>query len=155
MSTKFFKLGLSEKNMYLPKQEMWYLHPRPKQEKNGSFMFWLELNFEFWRYHDIPCVLESAIVKVTWSELSSFSKIIRHIDNSIFKYTLQLKILQTWIKIKTWINIMKQKLTTVPGKLSNTEKSEPLHQNRWHFICFYMFFFSLKQMYFLDLTQCL
>ena len=85
-----------------------------------------------WRCHGIPCFqfyfcfrtnvrkryfnesgfrhcygnfFESAILKLTWSQLcshtqSSFSTISRHIDNSISKKTLQLKILRMWMKIR-------------------------------------------------------
>ena len=83
---------------------------------------------------------------------SSFSIIVKHIDNSILKDTLQLKILRTWIKIrsnsfiKTWVNMMKRKPTKVLRELSVAPKLEPafqrtLQQNRWHFIYFYKFLF--------------
>ena len=95
---------------------------------------------------------------------SSLSKITRYIDNSNLKETLQLKILQTWIKIrvntfiKTWVNIMKQK-----RYLENYQ----LHKNpNLHFkedcikigaisLTFKYASFSLKQTYFFNLTQCL
>ena len=54
---------------------------------------------------------------------SSFSKIMRHIDNNILKDTLPLKILRTWINvgvncfIKTWEDIMKWKSKKLPEKL--------------------------------------
>ena len=87
---------------------------------------------------------------------SSFSAITRHVDNNILKDTPQLKISRVWIKIrassfiKTLVNIMKQKSTNVPGKLSVAEKSKPalqriLHQNRWHFTYFYTLLFLLKK----------
>ena len=61
--------------------------------------------------------VESATPKVTRSQLSwsFFSTIARHINNSIFKDTLRLKILWIWIKIrgnsftKTFVNNMKWK----------------------------------------------
>ena len=64
---------------------------------------------------------ESAIPEVTGSQpWKSFSSTItRHIDNSILKDTLQLKILWTCVKIransfiKTLVNIMKRKSTKV------------------------------------------
>ena len=65
---------------------------------------------------------------------SSFSSIRRHIDNSILKDTLQLKILWNWIKIRHRdLNIMKQKSIKVPEKLTFTKKyaQKHLHQNRW------------------------
>ena len=55
---------------------------------------------------------------------SSFSRITRHIGNSVLKDTLLLKILQTWIKISansfinSWVKTIKWKLTKVPLKLS-------------------------------------
>ena len=83
---------------------------------------------------------------------SSFSIIVKHIDNSILKDTLQLKILRTWIKIrsnsfiKTWVNMMKRKPTKVLRELSVAPKLEPaiqrtLQQNRWNFIYFYKLLF--------------
>ena len=52
---------------------------------------------------------------------SSFSTIMRHIDNSILKDTLQLKVLRTRIRsnsfIKTWVNMMEQKPAKVSRKL--------------------------------------
>ena len=85
---------------------------------------------------------------------SSFSTIIRHIDNSILKDTLQLKILRTWIKIgsrsnsfiKTWVNMMKHKPTKVPIELKVSQKFESalqrtLLQNRWHLTYFYTLLF--------------
>ena len=83
---------------------------------------------------------------------SSFSIMVKHIDNSILKDTLQLKILRTWIKIrsnsfiKTWVNMMKRKPTKVLRELSVAPKLEPaiqrtLQQNRWHFIYFYKLLF--------------
>ena len=60
---------------------------------------------------------------------SSFPKIMRHIDSSILKDTLQLKILRTWINIrvkpfiKTWEDIMKSKSKKLPEKLQVAQKS--------------------------------
>ena len=57
---------------------------------------------------------------------SSFSAIMRHIDNSSLKYPLQLKIL--WINIrvnsfiKTWESIVKWKSKKLPGKLWVAQK---------------------------------
>ena len=57
---------------------------------------------------------------------SSFSAIMRHIDNSSLKYPLQLKIL--WINIrvnsfiKTWESIVKWKSKTWPRKLWVAQK---------------------------------
>ena len=62
---------------------------------------------------------------------SSFATITRHIDNGIWKDTLQLKILRTWIiigSILSWLTIFKRKSTKVPGKLSFTQESEPASQ---------------------------
>ena len=78
---------------------------------------------------------ESAIPKVTWSQLcwGFFSTVTKHIDNSILKDTLKLKILWTWIKIranyfiKTLVNIMKRKSTKVPWKLSLVKKINTPH----------------------------
>ena len=77
---------------------------------------------------------ESGILKVTWSQLCSFSSqlcsylitpmitnspfstITRHIDNSILKDTLQLYILRTWINmraksfIKTSVNVTETRI---------------------------------------------
>ena len=88
---------------------------------------------------------------------SPFPTITRQIYNSISKDTLQLKILQTWANvranffIKTWVNMVKQKLRKVPTNLSFPQKSEfalhlhrTLHQNRWHFTYFCSLFFPLK-----------
>ena len=60
---------------------------------------------------------------------SSFSTITRHIDNSILKENLKLKILQTWIQtkihansfIKTWVNIMKRKSTNYHLQKNRTQ----------------------------------
>ena len=81
--------------------------------------------------HGIPCVylyflFRTNVRKLGWKRLvrviflkvpfwnfiqSSFSTITRYSDNSILKYTLQLKILRTWIIssnsfIKTWVNLV-------------------------------------------------
>ena len=75
-------------------------------------------------------LFESVILKVIWSQLYSFSKIARYIDNSVLKDTLKLKILRKWIKIratsfiKTWVNI-KWKSTKVPWKLSLQKNTTP------------------------------
>ena len=61
---------------------------------------------------------------------SSLPTLTRHIDNSVLKVTLQLKILLTWIKIcaysfiKTLVNIMIQKSTKLSGKPSIAQKFE-------------------------------
>ena len=78
---------------------------------------------------------ESSIPEVTISQLcwSLFSTIARHINNSILKNTLRLKILWTWIKIransfiKTLVNNMKRKPTKVPWTLSLTKKNATPH----------------------------
>ena len=67
-------------------------------------------------------IFSNAIMKVTQSQLclSSFSRIMKRIGNSILKGTLQLKILRTWKNkrsnsfIKTSEN-MKRKSKKVPG----------------------------------------
>ena len=134
-------------------------------------MFWVDLIF-VWRCHDIPCAhfyflseptlrkdawirATSATVMVIFSKVllwkvldhsytqSSFSTTARYIDSSIFKDSLQLKILRTWIKIRpnffmnTWVNI-KQRSTKVSWKFSLSKKYDPalqrtLHQSRWYF----------------------
>ena len=54
---------------------------------------------------------------------SSFSTIMKHMDNSILKDTLQVEILRSWIKlrvssfIKNWEDIMKWKSKSLPQKL--------------------------------------
>ena len=86
-------------------------------------------------HHYYGNFFESIILKVNWSQLieGSFSIIERYIDNSILKDTLQLKILRTWTKIganssiKTSVNIIKQKSTKVPSKLSLTKKNGTPH----------------------------
>ena len=81
---------------------------------------------------------ESAIRKVT-----SFSTIMSHIESSILKDTLQLKILRRWIKIrsdsfiKTWVNMMKRKPTKVHKKSSLHFKEHCIKICRWHFTYFY------------------
>ena len=94
---------------------------------------------------------ESAILKVTWSQLYSkffLNKCEVHGQQQYFKDTLNMNILRTWIKIratsfiKIWVNI-KRKLTKVPWKLSLAEKYDPalqrtLHQSRWYFAYCYM-----------------
>ena len=74
---------------------------------------------------------ESSIPEVTISQLcwSLFSTIARHINNSILKNTLCLKILWTWIKIraKTLVNIMKRKSTKVPLNIITREKNATQH----------------------------
>ena len=101
-------------------------------------------------HHCYGNFFESVILKV------SFSTIARHINISILKDTLKLKILRTWIKIransfnKTWINIIKRKSTKVPWKLSIAKKYDPafkrtLHQSRWWFTyCYMLLFLSNK-----------
>ena len=80
-------------------------------------------------------------------DLSTFSTITSHIEYSILKNALQLKIFRTWINIhanffiKAWVNFMNPKSTNVPEKLSLVQISEStlqrkLHQNRWHFASF-------------------
>ena len=65
----------------------------------------------FWKLLDHYCVQ------------SCFSTITRHIDNSILKDTIQLKILWTWTNIRAnsfiqnLVNIMKRKSTNLPWKL--------------------------------------
>ena len=83
---------------------------------------------------------------------SSFPIIMRNIENSILKDTLQLNIFRTWINlratsfIKTSVN-MKQKSMTVPRKRSVAQKSKcalrrTLNLNRPRFTYFICFFFS-------------
>ena len=61
---------------------------------------------------------------------SSFSLIMRHVENSTLKDTLQVNNLRIWINIrdksliKTSVNIMKQKSMQVPGKISVAQKSK-------------------------------
>ena len=72
---------------------------------------------------------------------SSFSIITKHIDNSILKDTLQLKILRLWIKIhanssiKIWVNIIKWKSTKAPWKLSPAKRYKLTLENRCTKIC--------------------
>ena len=120
-----------------------------------NFIFFFKTNGKKWpnNENDIHTVMV-VFFNTPFSELldrsyvqSAFSITMRHIDNSILKDTLQLKILRTWIKIrsntfiKTWVNLMKQKPTKVPGKFEVAEKfasalQRTLHQNRWYFIYF-------------------
>ena len=100
---------------------------------------------------------ESAILKVTWSQLYSnfFLNNCEVHGQQYFKDRLNMNILRTWIKIratsfiKTWVNI-KRKLTKVPWKLSLAEKYDPalqrtLHQTRWCFAyCCMLLFLSNK-----------
>ena len=83
---------------------------------------------------------------------SSFQIIMRHIENSILKDTLQLNIFRTWINlhatsfIETLVN-MKQKSMNVPRKRSVAQKSKcalrrTLNLNRPRFTYFICFFFS-------------
>ena len=83
---------------------------------------------------------------------SSFPIIMRNIENSILKDTLQLNIFRTWINlratsfIKTSVN-MKQKSMTVPRKRSVAQKSKralrrTLNLSRPRFTYFICFFFS-------------
>ena len=66
---------------------------------------------------------------------SSFSTIMRHIENIILKDTLQLKTLWTRIKIRSSsfitasVNMIKGKPVKVPGKLSVAQKFESALQN--------------------------
>ena len=125
--------------------------------------FWL-----VWRYHGIADDFENFLKVPIWKLLnysyaqSSVSTTSRNTDNSILKYTLQLKILWIWIKIrpnsfiKTWVNVIKQKSTKVPEKLPVAQKSKPelqrtSHQKRWHLFLYATF--SFKQTLFLSLTQ--
>ena len=88
---------------------------------------------------------ESGILKVTWSQLCSFSSqlcsylitpmitnspfstITRHIDNSILKDTLQLYILRTWINmraksfIKTSVNVTETRINESAWKKIGTQ----------------------------------
>lgn len=77
---------------------------------------------------------------------SSFSTHVRHIENITLKCTLQLMILGTWFNtranslIKSWVNIMNQKLTKVPEKFTVAQKSEPALWRKLHeYITFYLF----------------
>ena len=135
-----------------------------------------------WRYHGIPRVfcyyfcLEPTVRKDAWMRTtsvtvmaffskvafwklldhsyvqSSFPIIMRNIENSILKDTLQLNIFRTWINlratsfIKTSVN-MKQKSMTVPRKRSVAQKSKcalrrTLNLSRPRFTYFIRFFFS-------------
>ena len=77
---------------------------------------------------------QSTILKVAISQLyqSSFSAIARHVNNSILKDTLRLKILWTWIKIcansfiKTLVNNMKQKSAKIHWTLSLEKRNATL-----------------------------
>ena len=69
--------------------------------------------------HCYGIFFENVPSKVTISQLRFFSAIARHINNSILKDTLRMKILWTWIKIranffiKTLVKNMKRKSTKV------------------------------------------
>ena len=86
----FVRLELSEKTLSLPKYEDIIQTPWPKQEKNGSPKFWVDLTFGWYVFTVIllfrtnskkehldkndfrRCYgnfFESAILKVTWSQL--------------------------------------------------------------------------------------
>ena len=103
-----------------------------------------------------------AIPKVTWSQPCwiSCSTVTRNIDKSIFKDILQLKILRTWIKIcassfiKTLVNILRQKSTKVPWKLSLAKQVWPRTSKKIapKYTISHLFlyaFFSFEQTYFL------
>ena len=70
-------------------------------------------------------LLKHEYVQTYWSTIT------RHIDNTVLKDTLPLKILQTWMNIrakyfiKTWINVMKIKSAKLYSRSSITQKSEP------------------------------
>ena len=132
-------------------REKWDCHALSRRD------FWM-----VWRCHGIPCVIiflfrtngkkgyldendfHTVIVvfpKVSFWKLldlsyvqSCLSTIMRHIDTSIMKDTLQLKILRTRIKIrsnsfiKTWVNMMKRKPRKMHGKLQIVQKLEPVLQ---------------------------
>ena len=88
-------------------------------------------------------VLLSKLLKHEYVQ-THWSTITRHIDNTVLKDTLLLKILETWIDIransfiKTWINAMKRKSAELYSRPSIAQKSEPalwktLQQSRkWH-----------------------
>ena len=133
------KLVYMTLNSMTQTRERWNCHVLSRPD------FWM-----IWRCYCIPCVhfiylfiyfcLESTLGKDTWMtassatvivlflkvpfwkllDQSSFSRISWHIQNSILKEILQLKILRTWIKIrantflKTWGNIMQWKTTKLP-----------------------------------------
>ena len=126
------------------------------REKWDSDHVWGEPDFWMaWKCSGILCIHfyffcleatlgnESIIPKVFWSLLchSFFSTITRYISNSILRDTLQLKILQTWIKIyansfiKTLVNIIKWESTKVPWKLSPV----PLRTSKNDRVRFYCF----------------
>ena len=83
---------------------------------------------------------------------SSFPIIMRHIENSTLKDTLQLNIFRTWINLRatSFINTsvnMKQKLITVPRKRSVAQESKRAirrtrNLSRPRFTYFIRFFFS-------------
>ena len=60
-----------------------------------------------------------------------WSTITRHIDNTVLKDMLLLKILQMWMNIraysfiKTWINVTKRKSAKLYSRSSIAQKSEP------------------------------
>lgn len=103
---------------------------------------------------------KSLILKVTWSHMCS-KFILRNCEILWQQHsesgTLQWKFLWTWINIrdnsfiKTWVNKMKQKLTKLPGILSDAQKlkpalQRPLYQKRkWHLIYFYTLLFLWKK----------
>ena len=84
---------------------------------------------------------------------SFFSTVTRHIDQRILKDTLQLKILRTWIKIrtnsfiKTWVNIMKRKSTKMRRNLSLAKKYEGCTKDHISLVVI-RFFFSQTNLVF-------
>ena len=158
MSTIFFRLKLLWRILPLPKHgDITKLHD-PNKRKVGLSSFeltWL-LNVMKIPWYSVRSLLffclepmsgndtwirtNSVTVMIIFSNVlfrklldhnvvhSSFPTITRHIDNSILKDILQLKILWAWVKIhadsfiKTWVSIMKRKSTKVPWKLSLREK---------------------------------
>ena len=111
-----------------------------KQKRNMTPFSWIDLTFEWYEDHMVFCYcsyfcLEPAVRKDTWMRTtsvtvmelfskvafwklldhsyvqSSFPIITRHIENSIWKATLQLNIFRTWINfratsfIKTSVNM--------------------------------------------------
>ena len=113
--------------------------------KLGTPIFSVDLTFEW--YEDVMVFyviifivfcseFEQTARKETWIKVNIRvpSQQLRGTFTRAFWKTLysQLKILRTWIKtrakslLKTWVNIIKQKSTKVPGKLSVAQKSEIL-----------------------------
>ena len=103
--------------------------PCPKQKRNMTPLFWVDLTFEWYEDHMVLRVyyfcLEPTVTKDTWIRTTSItvmviflkvafwklldhsyiqsplSAVTRHTDNNILKDTLQFYILWTWINMHT------------------------------------------------------